>query len=153
MHSKAIGLCSNLCSLLGLPLPDLRADEDGALCFTVAIKEIEIGFVADERVSADHIQYLVHFGSAPDEREPLVLRELLHANLLSQQPGAPVFARDPQTGEVVLAGLLQLGACPAEQVLAGLVELVDSAISWRNTHRVVQNVQAGDAARRLLDRR
>lgn len=152
MHHPLNRLASELCTLLGLPLPDIRPDGDGVLAFTLTLRGVDVAFLADDRIAADVVQVLVHFGTLPAERETLALRELLHANLWMQQPGAPTFARHPHSGEILLSGLLP-SALTASDALPRITGLVDSALAWRRTHFLIEPAAHAMASMHLFEGR
>lgn len=124
-------LADQFCAVVGLPPPGLVPDGNGLWAFSAKLRDVDVTLTHDPVHHPDHALVLVFFGPVPADRELAVLRELLHANLIMLQPGAPSFSRNPMTGDVVLQYVYPLAGASGQGLWAGLQAIVDSALKWR----------------------
>jgi len=124
-------LAVQFCAAAGTPPVDISPDNAGLLAFSMQLRGVHISVSHAPAASPDHAFVLVMFGAVPADREPAVLRELMHANLLMQHDGAPSFGLNPMDGQVVLQYTCALATASGEELLAGLQAVVDTALQWR----------------------
>ena len=99
-------LCAGFCELAKVPAPRLVADDRGLVAFHVTLRGSVIDLAYRPTVCPDHFFVLFNFG--PHGEQNLArLKGLLEANFVLLQANAPVFSRNPATGDIVLQH-----ACP-----------------------------------------
>jgi Tir chaperone protein (CesT) family len=141
-------LCAELCEVCDVPTPELATDASGLLGMTLTIHEVDVCLHHAPRGATPTVHISVEFGVIPSTSELPALRALLDTNLMLHGVNAPAFARNPDSGDI----LLQY-ACPFEQVtVAGLFQsihaLASMAQQWRGDHFLsTEEVDAdGDAS-------
>jgi hypothetical protein len=119
-------LCAGFCEVVAVPPPALRTDNLGLTAFHVILRGETVNLVHRPKASADHVFVLFELGPLPDDAtDPLgQITALLDANFALLQLNAPMFSRNPQTGDVLLQYIYPL----FEATPAGLYELIDLGI-------------------------
>lgn len=129
--SSLHNLAEQFCEILGVTPPSLGPDGKGHLAFSTKIRDVDVSVTHDMLRHPDHASVLVFFGRVPPEREVLVLRELLHANLLMIQPHCLSFSRNPLTGSVILQMMFPLATASGQGLWDGLQSVIAQALRWR----------------------
>jgi hypothetical protein len=126
-------LAAQLCAMIDVAPPQLDADDDGIVAFSASLRGVDATFTHDTSSRPDEARIHVFFGHVPEHKELEALRELLNANYLMQQAGAPSFSRNPDTGELVLQYVYPLEEASGENLWAGLQTIIDRVLRWRET--------------------
>jgi len=79
----------------------------------------------------DGIAVYCIFGEPPEEHAALIRQKLLEANLTAMQPGGMRYALNPETDEVMLAGVVPMDELDPERLLLLLARLAHGARNWR----------------------
>ncbi len=124
-------LAEQFCEIIGVPAPELSPDSNAVLAFSTQIGGVDISVTHDPLHHPDHATALVFFGQVPEDREVLILRELLHANLLMLRPDAPTFSRNPLTGNVILQYVFPLAGSSGRGLWTGMQGIIEYAQRWR----------------------
>ena len=103
----------------------------------------------DENGVADGVGYFADVGPLPPtQRESAALR-LLESNLFLIGRNAPSFCANPDTGHIVLAGVMPLDRVTPETALQAMSSLAHFAAEWRDSHlRAPQEPQPGPGTAR-----
>ena len=132
--SSLHNLAEQFCEILGVAAPSLSPDGKGHLAFSTKVKGVNVSVTHDMSRHPDHASVLVFFGHVPPDREVLVLRELLHANLLMIQPHCLTFSRNPLTGSVILQMMFPLATASGQGLWDGLQSVISHALQWRESY-------------------
>lgn len=93
--------CRELSQLCGVDVAPTQGDPDsGAMATQLVLHGAAVDFMADSP-AADSLFTRVHFG-AVDAADPTAWGELLEINFALAGDAAPVFSRDPASGDVLL---------------------------------------------------
>jgi hypothetical protein len=122
-----------LCDTAGIASPELAPDESGMIAFHLVIQDVVVNLVHMRAVGTDNdeVFLLVTFGAIPQDQELEVLQLLAEANFSMLSIDAPVFGRNPATGEVVLRQRILLSQIEAPGAYESIVRLVALAKQWR----------------------
>jgi len=130
-------LCAGFCELARVAPPALALDDRGFTAFHATLNGVAVNLVHYPLRYADHAFVLFEYGAISDvDAGPNdALNQLLDANFRSLQVHAPVFSRNPVSGEVVLRHVYPLfDATPN-----GLLDLIEAgvaqALQWRQRLR------------------
>ena len=103
-------LCAGLCDLVKVQAPPLVEDALGRVGFHVVMRGVTVNLVHCPHACPDHVFLLFEFGpigqDGPDSFADL--QSMLEANFVLLQVNAPVFSRNPATGDAVLQYVFQL---------------------------------------------
>ncbi len=124
-------LANEFCELGDVPASPLATDSTGALSFSATVRGVDITVSHDPLRHPDHAIALLFFGQIPEDRELLILRQLLNFNLDLLQPNFPAFSRNPLTGNVILQYVFPLAQAMSQAPLDGLARLVEAILKWR----------------------
>jgi hypothetical protein len=124
-------LAQQFCDAAQMVAPVLTPDSDGNLAFSTRIRDVDFTITHDPASQPENALILVFLGQIPADREVLILRELLHANLLMLQPGSPSFSRNPLTGSILLQYSSPLTSASGESLRAGMEGIIDMVHAWR----------------------
>jgi hypothetical protein len=128
-------LCAGFCELVQLPTPALKADDRGLIAFHVVLRGATVNLVHRPAVSPDHVFVLFELGPIGHDGSDSVsqLVALLEANFVLLELNAPVFSRNPATGDAILQYVYPL----FEATPNDLYELIDKEIDrishWRES--------------------
>ncbi|MGE4242663.1 CesT family type III secretion system chaperone [Ramlibacter sp.] len=131
MTARFQDLCDGYCGIAGVPAPQLEMEAEGLVAFHVRLRGVTVDFVYSPAVDDQRILVIVEMGPLP-EHNGAAVAGLLDANFFRQQPGAPVFARNPATGDAVLQLLHPLEATTAADLFAVVDAGIDTALQWRD---------------------
>ncbi len=127
-------LVEQFCSHIGIAAPVLTPDHQGSLAFSTQLREVDFTVTQDPLRHPDDALVLVFLGQAPEDREVLILRELMNANLLMLQPQSLSFSRNPLTGSILLQYACPLAGASGESLRAGMENLIDTVLAWRQDY-------------------
>lgn len=82
----------------------------------------------------DAVAVFCTFGYIPEAQSERIEQELLEANLMLMHPDSMRFAINPESGEVMLAGLLPLEGHDPESLLTLLAGYASHARHWRQNY-------------------
>lgn len=122
--------CRAFCELAAIPRPDLSPDPHGAFAFTVLMRGVSVT-VLHVPSRPDVAYVMAELGSVPEHSAMEAWRALLDANMLLRGKDAPVFSRNPQTGDVILQRAFPLGDATAVHVYEQVELLVAMARQWQ----------------------
>jgi hypothetical protein len=96
----------------------------------IAIEGVPVMLAYYETVKADSAFVFTNFGAVPPELELAALRRLLEINFILYQGSAPAFAREPESGDVMLLGEVPLATATPETVLSYMRAVSAQALEW-----------------------
>lgn len=127
-------LIDDICALAKIPhshtlytAADLTVD---GVSFTL----LEAGIGAEEGLAL-----YCDFGEPPEETRVGVLERLLEINLVMHGVNTPLFARNPETGHILLARRIPIGKISALELMTLLTEYAAHAKEWRQTYYLVES--------------
>lgn len=128
-------LCAGFCELARVAPPALTLDDRGFTAFHATLQGVTVNLVHYPMRYADHAFVLFEFGAIDDDdTDPNdALNQLLDANFRSLQVHAPVFSRNPVSGEVVLRHVYPLFDATPNGLLDLIEDGVDQALQWRQS--------------------
>lgn len=145
-------LCKGICACLGMPAPTLAPDALGTVSFTLRIQDIDIDLIEideGEDGGGPRLQLAVNFGAVPPGHAPALLPLLLDSNFLMMGENAPVFGRDPRSGDIALQCGIALADTTVDAVCRALLALSDAATKLKPALAAVASVpRAPDPAGR-----
>jgi hypothetical protein len=121
-------LCAGFCDVVKVPPPALSVDAQGLVGFHVLLRGATVNLVHCPQTSPDHVFVVFELGPIGQEGPASFadLQTLLEANFRLLRVHAPVFSRNPATGDAVLQYVFPLfDATPH-----GLYELIDEGVDW-----------------------
>jgi hypothetical protein len=141
-------MCAGFCELIAVSPPVLRADANGLVAFHVVLRNATVILAHRPATSKDHFFVLFELGPISGQAESAAteMQALLEANFVLLQVNAPVFSRNPATGDAVLQYVFPL----FDTTVTGLYELIDKEIDrlfrWReNLLQIEANDQSADS--------
>jgi hypothetical protein len=124
-------LCRCFCALQGLPAPALDAGREGLQAFTLDVSGISLTVVHDAQADPDALFLVAELGTPPDDEAELRgWFALLEANYWLRADNAPMFSRNPQTGEVILQWTQSLAQSTAQSLHDAVTKMTDLACRW-----------------------
>jgi hypothetical protein len=137
--------CRELSELSGVDVAPPRSDPDsGAMATQLMLHEAEVDFMA-ESPAAESLFTRVHFG-ALDAADRTAWGELLEINFALAGDAAPIFSRDPASGDVLLQQRWPRDT-QINELLATLERQCRAARAWREA----SDVHAWAANQRLSE--
>ncbi len=133
MAANFLELTADFCEHIKTPVPELVPGEDGAVGFSLLLKDVAVTIGHETRQFSAHYFVQVEFGVVPLGHEERVFRELLEANAALMQPDAPAFALHPSGGTVLLQCCCPLEPATGETLWRAIMASVNVAIQWRET--------------------
>jgi hypothetical protein len=106
----------------------------------IAIDGVPVMLTYYEPVKADRAFVFTNFGAIPPELELAAMRRLLEINFMLYQGSAPAFARDPESGQVMLLGEVPLATATPEAVLMYMRAVAAQALEWRKGYFIADAV-------------
>lgn len=125
-YAKYCELVDGLCRLVGIPDPS-RLYQQAEL----TVNGEDCILMHGGEYNEEGIAIYCIFGEPPDEHADRIRQRLLEANLTAMQPGGMRYALNPETDEVMLAGVLPMEELDPEQLLLLLARFAHSARLWR----------------------
>ena len=127
-------LCTELRTAAAAPVPCFDEDELEKMTISVTVNEVKVVVRHEpERVPMDtHLS--VAFGPLPHHDQLAACRALMDVNSLMVWTRECSFARDPDSGDIVLQYASSLRDTSAPDLYAAIRELADIAQGWRQ-HR------------------
>jgi hypothetical protein len=122
--------CEAVCELAGFAMPRLEPDARGTLALSMSVHGVPVTLLQPRGVT-DRFLLLAEAGPAPEDRKLECWRALLAANMVLLGQDAPVFGRDPRTGEIVVHRAVELARVHAGEILDRIQLLADLANQWR----------------------
>jgi hypothetical protein len=125
-------LCAGFCDIVKVAPPQLQEDDQGRVAFHVKMRGATVNMVHCPHTHPDHLFLVFELGplATGDADAARELKALLDANFMLQVH-APVFSRNPATGNAVLQYVYPLfDATPS-----GLYELIDKGVDWSSRWR------------------
>ena len=107
----------------------------------IAIDGVPVMLTYHEAAKADRAFVFTNFGEIPPEVELAALRRLLDINFILYQGNAPAFARDADSGQVMMLGEVPLATATPEAVLTYMRAMSVQALDWRKSY-FLSNVDA-----------
>jgi hypothetical protein len=108
----------------------------------IAIDGVAMMLTYYEPAKGDRAFLFTNFGAIPPELELPALRRLLDINFMLYQGNAPSFAREPESGHVMLLGEIPLATATPETVLTYMRALSAQALEWRKDYLIADSVTA-----------
>jgi hypothetical protein len=127
-------LCAGFCEIVKIAPPALSADALGQVAFHVVLRGETVNLVHRPNEFPEHVFVVFELGPVGAEGADAAVQmcALLDANFAPLQLHAPVFSRNPQTGDVLLQYIYPL----FEATPTGLYELIDTGLNsvdrWRH---------------------
>lgn len=120
-----------LCAAAGVAAPVIAPDSTGLAAFHLVQGDVVSNFIHLDESGIDDVMLLITFGAVPEHLELDVLRMVSDANFSLLGAAAPVFGRNPATGEIVLRQSFSLGRDDAHDAYGTLLQLSQFARDWR----------------------
>lgn len=127
-------LCDELAVLLGTKAAQLEERKSGLWVLPLPIDGDRIYLLHAPDVDAHAASIVVEFGALPSDCEFSGLLDLLEANRTFHGSFTPRFARDPETGEVLLQFTFRLHDISAEVVYSKIMDMILMAREWRERY-------------------
>lgn len=89
--------------------------------------------VPDETGVPNGVGYFADVGPLPQAQGEVAMRSLLETNLFMIGRDAPSFCANPDTGHIVLAGVMPLDRVTPETALQAMSSLAHFAADWRES--------------------
>lgn len=127
-------LCKGMCEVAGVEAPELSADEQGVLAFTVQLHDVSVTVAHAQETSPGCAYVLIEFGEPPADRELAAWLALMDANFLMLGDNAPTFSRNPANGQVILQYAYPFEQATALGLYQGILRMVEIAGQWRQDY-------------------
>lgn len=135
MNPQFRTLCSDICHLADVPVPELSDADTGAASFTLTADDVNVSVISPADDGSGRAFVLVDMGRVVPDKEPDVCRSLLSSNFfLMDEPGSARFSRNDATGGFLLHFDFLLGQMGAEALYARVLQLVEFVKGWREDH-------------------
>lgn len=144
-------LCSGVCDLAGVPVPDLACDASGIFSFAIHVEGVEF-VISQQRALPAAVILMCAIGPPPPGGELAAFRSLLDANFLLAGHGSPVFSRDPESGEVLVHRTMLIDDCAPHLLHAGAAAAAQLAQRWRQGFFHDEETNAAGAAMNAISR-
>ena len=123
--------CGAFCEAASITPPQLEADRNGALAFTVLMRGVSVTTL-HVRQRPDAAYVMAELGLVPDYRAVDAWRGMLEANLAWLGRDAPIFSCSPESGEPVLYKEISLDGAGTRDGYEQIDGMVDLAGRWRD---------------------
>jgi hypothetical protein len=138
--------CEEFCEIAGIEPPELAPDQWGTLAFSMQMRDIAL--TALQVPSRPDMAYVMaELGPMPQDRAQEGWRTLMDTNKVLLGQDAPVFSRNPETGEVVLQQSLPLARSTVAELFARIEGLTEMACQWQQGRLPSQAPASDDAPR------
>jgi hypothetical protein len=123
-------LCAQFCELAGVAPPAVDCSANGLAAFDAEMLGVRVT-IANHAADGDSVLVVAALGGVPPAHESDAMRNLLDANFLMFARNAPVFSRNPVTGEFTLQCVHDIAQCTAQSLYARVTQLSELALRWR----------------------
>ena len=123
-------LCSGLCEVAGLEVPDLTSTDGGDVAIEVELRGVRIVISHGQGTGPNQAFVAATFGFLPEGRGAEAARTLLKINC-KVLPMGLAFARNPVTGEIVLKQAYAFHKATAVDLYQRILKMVEGIEGWR----------------------
>lgn len=146
MSADLQSLCDGFCALAKIQSPQVQHNPDGALCFNIDWRDVQVDLVTQPGTQPHHVYVIFHMGT-PDPAHgdfARILQALLQANFISMRENQPVFGCHPHTQGLTMQWVLPLSETSGEDLHRLIEQGLDLVLQWRQTY-FLPSVQASSA--------